>query len=1014
MSISYNYFLPTNIYGTLSVTDLSFVGYTAVNANIYCQRNINCDGQLQCGQFHSLGTSYFDQIPTCILNATLPTQLTNYQTVEALIAGGGGASILILNNTWSGTNTFQIAIISSGSGLLANTIPATSIQNQTINQNQIAVGYFLMSNTNQSFGGVKTFTVPIISSGASITVNTIPALSLVNNSITNTQIAAGFLLITTSNQSFSGIKTFISPIISSGASIILNTIPALSLVDNSITNNQIAVGFQLINNLNQSFMGIKTFISPIVSSGESITINTIPALSLVDNSITNTQIATGFQLITNTTQTIIGDKIFNGSNTANDMIINIRSIVPGNLYNNTISFLPACDLYYLNLSTANFDSVMLIGQPISNGIDQEYAFNICSYNSGLSGIRISGNGSPNNCNVVISGTQTNRDLLTLNDGLLINSGNIDIPQAIYAGTIACDFFINRLNDDIFFQANNFTTYSVTSGNSSILPTSGIEFGGVSIGYNCSNSVGETDFINLANYSLSGGFNFYTMNAFTVPSLIATLNTTGLTMPGSLTNNKIINSSSTLPYIIETPQTTVFPTATDGIRALKIGWNGQPGQGETDFINCSQGGQGGFSFSVTNMNFAHKLLSTMNIGGGGLRLYPDCGKIQLDDINNGAFNTVINHGDNQSVYISSGINGRILFQCGDATSLNTNSMLLTSSINQPLVNFSPASTTSFNVSHPTTTLPQPTLTNQYATVGYVNSQITSPNLLPLNNTWTGTNFFYNPTRLINIGSAIAPISVGSGTANALNIILGDSSSLSTISASGGNIAISTIGAPTMTLTTGSNNHCIGGGCLTSLTTGSNNLVFGSGSGTSLISGSNNVIIGAGSWQSNGGAFNNCTVLGSGAVPFTSNQVVLGTVAETVIISGACNSNNTLLSGTTVCTGDNLQVNNQIKRSHGTYTTGVATTFLNPLPYMILFTPIAGQSFILPIPSATNSGQTFIIRKRSAGGGQNINFSCTGSPSVWVPLNSGTAATSITISTTWQFTYYSTGSAYIAIS
>jgi hypothetical protein len=332
-----------------------------------------------------------------------------------------------------------------------------------------------------------------------------------------------------------------------------------------------------------------------------------------------------------------------------------------------------------------------------------------------------------------------------------------------------------------------------------------------------------------------------------------------------------------------------------------------------------------------------------------------------------------------------------------------------------VPLTPQSLTAFNISHPTTTLPLPTTTNQYATVGYVNAQITTPNLLPLNNTWTGTNYFYNSTRLINIGSAIAPVSVGSGSGNVFNLILGEQTSLSTVSASGGNIAISTLGAPSMALTTGSNNHCLGGGCLTSLVSGSNNLVFGSGSGTSLISGSNNVIIGAGAWQSNGGAFNNCTVLGAGAVPFSSNQIVLGTVNETVQISGACNTNNTLLSGTTVCTSANLQVNNQIKRIHGTYTTGVATTFLNPLPYMILFTPIAGMSFILPVPSATNSGQTFIIRKRATGGGQNINFSCTGSPSVWIPLNSGTTATSININATiWQFTYYSNGSVYIAIS
>jgi hypothetical protein len=742
MSISYNYFLPTNIYGTLSVTDLSFVGYTAVNANIYCQRNINCDGQLQCGQFHSLGTSYFDQIPTCILNATLPTQLTNYQTVEALIAGGGGSSILGLNNIWTGINTFQIAIVSSGASITANTIPATSIQNQSINNSQIAVGYFLMNNTAQSFGGVKTFTSAIISSGASLTTNTIPALSIVNASINQTQIASGFLLINTSNQSFSGIKTFISPIISSGASITTNTIPALSIVNASIDNTQIASGFQLINTSNQSFSGIKTFISPIISSGASITTNTIPALSIVNASIDNTQIASGFQLITNNTQTIIGDKIFNGTNTANDMIINIRSIVPGNLYNNTISFIPACDLYYLNLSTREFDSVMLIGQPISNGIDQEFALNICSYNSGLTGIRISGNGSPDNCNVVISGSQTIRDLLTLNNGLLINTGNIDIPQAIYAGTIACDFFINRLNNDIFFQSNNFTTYSVTSGNSSILPTAGIEFGGLSIGYNCSNSFGETDFISLANYSLSGGFNFYTMNAVALPFLIATLKASGLTLNGSITNNKIINSSVTLPYTLQCG-TLPYPVAISGESGLQIGWNASGGQGESNFINLAQGGIGGFKFSTINATLTNRVLASINLkANDGLYLTSTCGQLKIDDFTGGAYSTVLNQTGSTCYLASNGISTGLGLVVGDATGSFVTPISINSNFVNTNVPLTPQSLTAFNISHPTTTLPPPTTTNQYATVGYVNTHVISQNLLPLNNTWTGTNTFNN--------------------------------------------------------------------------------------------------------------------------------------------------------------------------------------------------------------------------------------------------------------------------------
>jgi len=145
MSISYNYFLPSNIYGTLRVTDLSFAGYSAVNANIYCQRNINCDGQLQCGSFHSLGTAYFDQVPTCIMNATSATQLTNYQTVQDLIASGGGITIQeAIDGVHASTGAFTV------NQNIWNTITIRAVggsTSSTILQHSDTIGTFIFSNT---------------------------------------------------------------------------------------------------------------------------------------------------------------------------------------------------------------------------------------------------------------------------------------------------------------------------------------------------------------------------------------------------------------------------------------------------------------------------------------------------------------------------------------------------------------------------------------------------------------------------------------------------------------------------------------------------------------------------------------------------------------------------------------------------------------------------------------------------------------------------------------------------
>jgi len=1004
MSISYNYFLPTNIYGTLRVVDLGFPGYTAVNANIYCQRNINCDGQLQCGQFHSLGTAYFDQVPTCITNATTATQLTNYQTVQALVAGGGGSSILGLNNTWTGTNTFNIPIVSSGASITVNTIPALAIVNASLNQTQIATGFLLVSTTAQSFTGIKTFSSPIVSSGASITANTIPALSIVNASINQTQIATGFLLVSTLGQNFTGIKTFLSPIVSSGASITANTIPALSIVNASLTNTQVATGFQLVSTSAQTFSGIKTFSSAIVSSGESLTTNTIPATSLVNNSITDSQIASGFQLVSTGSQTFSGNKIFNGTAVTNEMIINIPSAVSS--YFGSIGFIPACTANYLNLTTELFDSMMFIGQPIANGINQPYGFTIGDYNSLGTGIRISGNGSAGNCGISLNGSVLTTGLLTCNNGLFINLGNLDNPNNSILGNVFCDIFNNYdqiTGTDITLNPNNFVQMLVNAGNSSVLPTAPIGYGGLKIGWNCSNLTGETDFLNLANYTNAGGFNFYTMNASNLPYLIGTLAFSGLTLNGNLTNNSIVNSSGTQPYFIQV-NTMPLPTTTSTVSGMGIGWNAG-GAGECNLINYGQyGAGGGFNFStITNASVNRNLALISTLANGGLRIYSAAGILQLDDRNAGAFNTQITQATNQLFINSTGINTQIVLQCGNASAVATNVMAMNTSNIQPFINFSPQSTTTFNVSHPTTTLGNNLSTNttQYATVGFVNAN-SGTALLASNNTWTGNNNFYGSLRYINIGAPSNALAFGASVGNSGSIIVGDSSSLATTTTSSGNICIAPPLSSSLYTTTGSNNICVGALSGTAITTGNNNLIYGVSSGTGITTGSLNTIIGASAWPT--GNFSNCTVIGASAPsPVANNSIILGRTADTVYIKGAAEINNTLMTGTTVASA-NFQVNGNIINPVTLYSSGVLTTF-TIIPALILYTPIAGMGFVLPAPSASNSGQQFIIRRIATGGGQTINFTCTGAPAVWVNVNSGTGATSINVSTTWQLRFLS---------
>ncbi len=649
--------------------------------------------------------------------------LTLSQANQLYLARTGIASSVALTTSFSGAVVISGLLTLSGGlsltgGLTVDNLTVNTLS--TLNTNTIINNILTINATNSIIGQTTFSLIPIL--------------------------PAGYQFLTTGSQTITGIKTFTS-------------IPILP------------AGYQFLTTTAQTIDGIKTFSSPIVSSGASITTNTILSSSLVNNSITQNQIASPYSLLNSgSAQTILGDKILNGTNTTNDMILNIYSAFSG--WNGTIGFIPACNTNYLNLTTTVFDSMLYIGQSIGSGPNQPYGFCICDYNSGGTGIRISGTGASGNCNINLNGTVLTTQLLTCDNGLFVNGGNISTPNNAVLGNIFSDIINNYdqiTGTDISINPNNFVTCLVNAGNSSILPSAPIGYGGLKIGYNCSNTYGESDFINLANYTLSGGFNFYTMNASSLPSLIGSLSPSSLTITGSLTNNKIVNSSSTLPYHIQ-PNTVSLPTTTTGDprAGFLIGWNGLTGSvGETDFTNLNQGGnQGGFLFGNVPVGGSYQKLVQMSPSNAtGLRIYPQCGKLQLDDINSGAFNTIIIQANSQSFYNTTGINSQIVFQCGNASGVATNAMAMTVNTVQPFVNLSPQSTTTFNSFHPTTSLGNNISTNttQYATVGYVNSSIPT-SLLTTNNTWSGTNTF-NSTLTTN--SAVF-LSVGAQITGAITL------------------------------------------------------------------------------------------------------------------------------------------------------------------------------------------------------------------------------------------------------
>jgi hypothetical protein len=748
MSISYNYFLPTNIYGTLRVTDLSFVGYTAVNANIYCQRNINSDGQMQCGSFKSLGASVFDQVPTCITNATTATQLTNYQTVQGLITASGGI-------------TLQQAI----DGVHTSILPFTAIQ--TINNNLIITNATTTTSkttiSQNATTGQCTFTNQGNITGAYLFIgyNGATAINLlsINSSlcsITSTQINLNAVnlisLVCTNTATFNG--SFPTSTLGANTGLNNNEFATVAYVKSMSGSSILA--------LNNTWTGTNTFNIPIISSGASITANTIPALSIVNNSITNSQIASGFQLITTGTQTYTGSKTFSILlNTSAGILDSVNVSSP---YFSATSLIAPSTFSIANIDTLNSTNILspngsINSLTVSNQITTSAIFT----QSNLFFVK------SNSTTIPISPNTTTGLQIGYNNGG-VGNGQTDLINSSGPGIGGFNFInvsssTNPLNlvSCLPYANNGLRLYSAV-GRLRIDDRNGSAYyllqsqesaqlqmsinGGVSTSLNI-----------LCTNTLNVNTSCLTVSTTAVNSLVP-FSTTNATVSGTLFANNI-NASISTPITLAIGTVTI-PTITNANSGLQIGWNGTPGSGETNFINLGQAGSGGFQFGIITNTLTYSALCSINrYANQGLWLYSNCGRLRIDDRNGGAFWWGQSQEGSTMIMGPNGISTAITLNCGDASGVGSTCLTINTSAVSPNVNLNPLSTTTFNVSHPTTTLGNNISTNttQYATVGYVNASIPviPASLLSTNNTWTGTNTYSNSVTFnSSVFTSIGPI------------------------------------------------------------------------------------------------------------------------------------------------------------------------------------------------------------------------------------------------------------------
>lgn len=596
--------------------------------------------------------------------------------------------------------------------------------------------------------------------------------------------------------------------------------------------------------------------------------------------------------------------------------------------------------------------------------------------------------------VLISG------LLTLSGGIAITGGvTIDTLTVNTSSTLNGILTINATNSIV--GQTTFTLPPILPSGYQFLTTASQTITGAKTFASVITSNGINDSISVTAPTLTAST---VCNAPYFNATNATLNSSlyGLSV-SVLYANLIYNSSATLPITIHC-ETMSLPTTTNTDRGFQIGWNGLTGSsGESDFINLAQGAGaagGGFNFSTLSNTLTNSNLAFLGkYGNQGLTLFAGCGKFRIDDHNGGAYYWTESQ-EGPTMYATvNGISTGLNFYCGNAAATLVNSLSINSTSVSPNINLNPLSTTTFNVSHPTTTLGDNISSNttQYATVGYANS-ISGTSILSLNNTFSGKNTFLQPIQM-TIKGDVTITAIGSAAANNLTTSSGTNSTF--------------IGQSAGLLSTTTNADTIVGGASGQIVAGAffANTVLGS---NSHYNGTNNTVIGADAGNfSTSVAYSNSTCIGYGSLITASNQITLGRSTETILMPNNANITNSLTfnNGTVQA---NLTVSGNIGFSTFNLGSITSSSVFTRLYRCILYIPNGtGLTITVPEPTSANLGQIFTIRRFGTGGGQTVSLVTPSSAAVWCPINTGGFNTSYGISTVWQATFIVVSLSYVQI-
>ena len=436
-------------------------------------------------------------------------------------------------------------------------------------------------------------------------------ISAGNLSVSGNQVILGNSILGSSDKTLivNSVSTFNNDV--NCDNLISNDITTDNLTVNSLTINENITFDNIINNGDLLQNGISLFNSSATFNSGIISNNLTVSNNITSNNITSNNLTISDEII------VTGDATFDNLTIDNITVDNITVNGESN-FNDVINFnsgIKSTNAYYFGSSSNIFDATAISNPKIINGISSGTSdgssytnFNL-SINSWYGIGFVYSNPAVSVCKCVIDTRSGN-----ISTQGYINSGGItNITNPITNNAILDQNSTANFNSSINTKGITNSTNAITN-NSTLTQNSTANF---------NSSINTTGLTNSTNAITNNS----TLTQNSTANFNSSINTTGLTnSTNAINNNGVLNQNSNANFngtsntfynnvLFLNPNQTL-PSISSSIAGLGLYWNvyNSGGNGETTFLNYSQGGVGGFAFNNVNNSSTQKNLVLIDSNG----------------------------------------------------------------------------------------------------------------------------------------------------------------------------------------------------------------------------------------------------------------------------------------------------------------------------------------------------------------------------------------------------------------